>query len=311
MADDPRHLLSGYAAEVLDDEERRRLMEAALTDQEVFDELVEEEGWRRILNAPGVRRELLEALDEPHPWWGFLDALRRPAVGWAVGTVAAALLAVTIVPYWLGPGPVEPGAEGAPSDTRGLTPAGEELVPKSYRPPDALTSKSTGGDELHLSYGLELREAEAYRPVAEDYRFQPGDQFRIRLETDFEARLYLFNRAAAEEVYAVVYPLSDEEGEPVRGEVVLPPGKNEWLTMDDTPEDEQLVLVIATAPWPAFAPGQPTVAYQELEVELGRAERDLESVSWRRLVADDRIRLTFAEPGADFVYMARLLSRQP
>ena len=40
MANEAKHLLSGYAAESLTDEERRDLALAALDDQEVFDQLV-------------------------------------------------------------------------------------------------------------------------------------------------------------------------------------------------------------------------------------------------------------------------------
>ncbi len=303
MTDDPKHLLSGYAAEILTDDERRRLMAAALDDQEIFDRLVEEESWRRVLGAPGVRRELLAALDEPGPLAAFFQWLRRPAVTLAAGSVAALVLAVVLLPYWTGS--VDPGT-GDPTPI-GESPGQPVLVSKGL---NDLTAKSTATETLTLSYGLELARGEEFSPVGDDHRFASGDRFRVRLETDFEAWVYLFNRSEGEDVYAVVYPLSDREHSSRRGEILLPPGESGWLAMDETPGDEELILVIATDSCPAFATGQESVASAELEPELGRIAAELESVSWHRSVAGDRVHLKVAGSKERLTYVARLLGER-
>ncbi|WP_031499275.1 hypothetical protein [Bryobacter aggregatus] len=51
-------LLSAFAAGTLTEEQRSRLMEAALSDQSLFDALMEEETMRAALESPAVREEL-------------------------------------------------------------------------------------------------------------------------------------------------------------------------------------------------------------------------------------------------------------
>lgn len=303
MADKPRHLLSVYATETLTHDERRGLMAAALEDQDVFDRLVEEESWRRILNAPGVRRELLEALDEPGPLGKLWNALRLPALrprtaGWVLGTVATVLLAVVLVPQWR-----EPATSGT-----------NELVSKSYSPEltaksptEDLATKTPGTDLRSLSYGLELGTAGGPRAVPEDHRFEPGDQFRIRLETDFPAWIYLFNRTSGDDAYSVVYPESAAEHVARTGKLVLPPGPA-WWHMDETPDDERLVLVVASEPWAVYAPDRTEVPPEELETALGEAEAELREVSWRRFVEGDEVHLKIADRRDALVFVARLFA---
>ncbi len=64
---DIRMLMGGYAAGTLTGEERRALMEAALEDQTLFEELAREEPLRDLLSYPVARAHLLAALDEPAP----------------------------------------------------------------------------------------------------------------------------------------------------------------------------------------------------------------------------------------------------
>ena len=104
----------------------------------------------------------------------------------------------------------------------------------------------------------------------------------------------------------MVYPATADEHAWAEGEIVLPPGDREWLGMDETPEDESLVLVVGTAPWPAFEPGRRTLTRAELEGALAAAQRDLESASWRRTAEGDRVRLRIADPGEEVFVVERL-----
>ncbi|MGD0497630.1 MAG: hypothetical protein ABSC23_04245 [Bryobacteraceae bacterium] len=74
-----RKLLGGYAAGTLTADERQALFEAALDDQELFDELAREQPLRDLLGDPAARAYLLAALDKPSPIW------HRRLTGWAWG----------------------------------------------------------------------------------------------------------------------------------------------------------------------------------------------------------------------------------
>jgi hypothetical protein len=95
-----RKLLGGYAAGTLTPAEETALFEAALEDQELFDELGREQALRDLLSDPAARAHLLAALDEPRPAWGQRAA--RWILGNAVGLAAVACF-VTVGGYvaWL------------------------------------------------------------------------------------------------------------------------------------------------------------------------------------------------------------------
>ena len=84
-----QNLLAGYATGSLSGAERRALFEAALQDQDLFEELAGEHMLKEILDQPGARERLIAAL-EPSPsrsvWW-----MRRWP--WAA---AATILAIAI-----------------------------------------------------------------------------------------------------------------------------------------------------------------------------------------------------------------------
>jgi hypothetical protein len=90
-------LLAGYAAGILEESERRALMQAALERQELFDALVEEEALRELLADPACRRKLLALLGAaPQPLWRRAAAwLRRPAGVAALASSAAALVLIS------------------------------------------------------------------------------------------------------------------------------------------------------------------------------------------------------------------------
>jgi hypothetical protein len=57
-----RKLVGGYATGSLSDEERQLLLEAALEDQDLFDELMGEHALKELLDEPGARARLIAAL---------------------------------------------------------------------------------------------------------------------------------------------------------------------------------------------------------------------------------------------------------
>jgi len=88
--EEARKLLGGYATGSLTEAERRGLFEAALEDQELFEELAGEQVLKAVLDEPGARQRLISALEPPRhrAWlWGWAGAIATVAVAVAVGIV--------------------------------------------------------------------------------------------------------------------------------------------------------------------------------------------------------------------------------
>jgi type IV secretory pathway VirB10-like protein len=99
--DEARKLLGGYATGSLTEAERRVLFEAALEDQELFDELAGEQALKEVLDEPGARQRLLRSLEEKPA----LETPRRRAWLWVVATAAAASVVVAVVVFQRTPPP--------------------------------------------------------------------------------------------------------------------------------------------------------------------------------------------------------------
>jgi hypothetical protein len=90
-----RKLVGGYAAGILTEEERRALFEAALSDQELFDELAREQPLRELLSDPRARMQLLNAVAGERPLVQKITGwLGRPASWVMAGGLAAVVLLV-------------------------------------------------------------------------------------------------------------------------------------------------------------------------------------------------------------------------
>jgi hypothetical protein len=162
--EDIRRLVGGYATGTLTDEERHALLEAALRDQDLFNELARDQPLRDLLEDPLARRQLLDALEEKpslaNAW------LRRPAT-WALagGLAAAAVLLVVFVrPPSVPPKPepvlmakleapqeVPPPAVAAPAPVR----VPEKAAPAANETKSALADKAK----------VEVAEVAAPQPV--------------------------------------------------------------------------------------------------------------------------------------------------
>jgi hypothetical protein len=86
--DEARKLLGGYATGSLTEAERRILFEAALHDQELFEELASEQVLKEVLDEPGARQRLVAALEPPRH--------RALLWGWAGAAATAATLAIVV-----------------------------------------------------------------------------------------------------------------------------------------------------------------------------------------------------------------------
>jgi hypothetical protein len=87
-------LLGGYATDTLSEAERSALFEAALEDQELFDELAKEQALRDVLQDSSARQQLIVALGparEQLRWW------RRPAALALAGSIAVLLIGAGVL----------------------------------------------------------------------------------------------------------------------------------------------------------------------------------------------------------------------
>jgi hypothetical protein len=90
--DEARKLLGGYATGTLTPQEHQALLEAALHDQWLFNELMNEQPLKEVLDDPAMRAEVLHSLDERprrRVWpWAFVmtGALAVAAVAFVVMT---------------------------------------------------------------------------------------------------------------------------------------------------------------------------------------------------------------------------------
>jgi len=89
--DEARRLIGGYATGSLTEAERRVLFEAALQDQELFDELAGEQVLKEVLEEPGARQRLMVALEPPrrHRGWLWAGAAATAAIAVVIGIVVS------------------------------------------------------------------------------------------------------------------------------------------------------------------------------------------------------------------------------
>jgi len=162
-----RKLLGGYAAGTLTEEERRALFEAALTDQELFNELGREQALKELLDEPNSRRQLLAALDAKESWIERIRGwLGRPVAWVAVGSLAvAAVLVVVVVQRAQKPAAVLVARQEVPAglEMRSVPPAATPVPSKPAEQAQALKQ-----EPLAKETASDRAEPPAQAPVPED-----------------------------------------------------------------------------------------------------------------------------------------------
>ena len=134
---DVRDLMGRYAAGELTEGEKRLLFEAALGDQELFEELAGEHELKQLLDQQGVKPSLIAALT-PRP---------KPAIWswrWVAATSAAAAAVLLGVLYFRPPGPRQMAEVKAPVAVSAQVPR-LEPPPASEAAPVA-TAKARPGE---------------------------------------------------------------------------------------------------------------------------------------------------------------------
>lgn len=164
---DPGRLAGGYAPGNLSAEEQRRLLEAALQRQDLFDELMAEQDLKDMFDEPAVRSKAVEVLQKQsstieklRQWW------MRPWAWGAVGAVATGLLVVG----FLGTRPPSLLKQSGPISETELALRQQPSAPPSFRP-----MRDAGAGE---SKPLSAAEAPAYAA-----RAKPNSQGAVRADS--------------------------------------------------------------------------------------------------------------------------------
>jgi hypothetical protein len=123
-SDDILDLIGRYATGSLTAEEQKRLFDAALDDQDLFEQLVREQDMKQLLDEPGVRDRMIRAL-EPPP---------RRRTAWIYGIAATVAMSVALVVFLLRPAPKPPqvAMEKSPATPAAVTPT--EAPPPETKP---------------------------------------------------------------------------------------------------------------------------------------------------------------------------------
>ena len=135
--DEVQKLLGGYATGTLTPEERAALFEAALDDQDLFDQLAREQPLADLFADSTARAQLLAALEErPQPWY-------KRWASWGVPALATALIVAGVAVWRVSQNaarPVEvakveaPVAATAPRSEPVDTPLPTNAAPKPHMP---------------------------------------------------------------------------------------------------------------------------------------------------------------------------------
>ena len=108
MRDDIRKMIGGYATGSLSEAEQKELFEAALDDQDLFDELMREQALKEMLDQPGAKPRLMAALEKKHP-------VRRPLVWMAAAAMVALAVGITTFTLLRTPKPIQLATVQAPA----------------------------------------------------------------------------------------------------------------------------------------------------------------------------------------------------
>jgi hypothetical protein len=228
--EEARKLIGGYATGNLADEERKALFAAALSEQELFDQLVKEQALKELLDDPQSRQRLLDELrpskqrmSEGIGLWRWSAAgslvlatvmiallmMRVPSRPSAAPVLTAARQAAPAPPPMAAP--AAPAPEPLRDSIRGMArvapPAAQNKVEATPAAPseqvDAMAkakmanqvAASVAGDiNAGLRYRILRRDADGiFSDAADETVFASGDAVRVRVEAPAAGILSLSN----------------------------------------------------------------------------------------------------------------------
>jgi hypothetical protein len=219
--DEARKLLGGYATGSLSEAERTALFEAALEDQELFDELAGEQMLKEVLDEPGARERVLTALEPPrrHRLWLWATAAASLAVALVIGIVVGTLMnsrtppppqqiaQVTKSPEPVAPPVVpEPARAPAPPPVRQKVPPvpAPEAAPAPASPPPAELKK-----EEALADQLQRAKPQASEDAARGFVAGAPAAAALRAQNQVvSVSAFAFNYAVRADGFLQIVPMS-------------------------------------------------------------------------------------------------------
>src|SRR5581483_6611582 len=156
-------LLGGYATDALSVEERKRLFEAALHDQKLFDRLQNEDALRELLQDPVVRAQARQALEGASQKQRF--SLRRWAVGVAVPAAVAVLVVAVMKRPNAPPGESPERAPAAVAELKKAEPETRSGVRQSAEAVQGATRPTKRATRTKLSAALQAGSGQATVPL--------------------------------------------------------------------------------------------------------------------------------------------------
>ncbi|MEO5924806.1 MAG: hypothetical protein ABIR70_13370 [Bryobacteraceae bacterium] len=183
--DEARKLLSGYATGSLTELERQLLFDAALEDQDLYEELAAEQELKELIELPGAKQRLIAALG-PEPeavktilWWP-----------WAAGAIA--LASVTLALWITRPPTVEAPVQVAVVAPKELPREVDQVVPTTA---PAATAQQSVAREDRASNEAEAPQPDPTPPqakasaLADTITATETTPLRAQLETSAKDRL--------------------------------------------------------------------------------------------------------------------------
>jgi hypothetical protein len=119
-------LLGGFATGTLSEAQRKLLFEAALEDQELFDELARDQELKELLEAPGVRQRLMADIAQSQPQADWQAGWWRHPLPWALGGAALSISAGLLALVYLTPSGSRPRPSRPTEVAQARPPAVEE-----------------------------------------------------------------------------------------------------------------------------------------------------------------------------------------
>jgi len=179
--DEVQKLLGGYATGTLTPDERAALFEAALDDQDLFDQLAKEQPLQELLSDASVRAQLLTALEAtPEPWY-------RRWAAWGLPALATAALVAGVAVWRLNQNHARP-TEVAQIER----PAATSVAPAPASQPDVPAPKPPMAS---------LAEGDAVRAQAR--RQSPSDELKTKAAPEPQPEIRAKDERAASTFGAV------------------------------------------------------------------------------------------------------------
>jgi hypothetical protein len=236
--DDIRKLIGGYATGTLTEAERKLLFEAALDDQELFDELSREQALKETLDEPGVLEHLIAALSapkrKPFNWWPWVVAATAVASVLVVFVLIQLAGLAVLIPFLQRPArqeiaavrqAPEPAAAPVLKDEPAKTVAPAPPAPanerretreenKSTAEPAAQAAAESAGQvaaaptarALRVTAGMRADALAKAKRFAFDYAIDANRRLRVTAASDG----YLRVAAAFPEGERVIFPMSGD-----------------------------------------------------------------------------------------------------